>query len=165
MSATLLAVGTVLEVLGAGMVAAPEIAPLLSRATRTVLGSRLATRVRLLVRGRRDIVVDIDPAMEINFATRVSGSTSVADDASDERKLAWLLTQAKETEERLDKVERELADESERRREEIEELRGDFETRVSSEIRRESELYLTLRRLGVVLVIAGVVLVSIGSAV
>jgi hypothetical protein len=163
---TLLAIGTVLEVLGAGMVGAPEIAPLVTKATRAVLDSKLAARVRHLAHGgRRPIAHDVGTASEIAFASRVSGRTSIPDDASDERKLAWVLDRVREWQELLDEVERELVDEPERRRQEIEELRREFETYVSSEIRRESELYLTLRRLGVVLVIAGVILVSIGNVV
>jgi hypothetical protein len=165
-STTLVAVGTILEVFGAALVAAPEIAPPLTRLTRKLLASKLATRVRLLIRGRRHYVMDASPAAyEIKLASRTSGKTSVPDDASDERKLKWLLTQARETEERLGTIERQVEEEPKRRQEEIENLRREFEEHVASTVRRESELYLTLRRSGVVLVIVGVILTAIGNFV
>jgi hypothetical protein len=162
---TLFAIGLFFEVFGAGLVAAPELAPPLTWVTRKLLATRLVTRLRLLIRGPRHIVMDAEPGAYLTFGMRTSGRTLPPDDASDERKLAWLLTQVREMQEQLDTMQRELEEEPTRRQEEIEKLRAEFETHVTSEIKRESELYLTLRRLGVVLVILGVILTGVANFV
>jgi hypothetical protein len=65
----------------------------------------------------------------------------------------------------VDTMQREIDEEPTRRQQEIENLRREFEGHITSAIRQESELYLTLRRSGVVLVIIGVILTAIGNFV
>jgi hypothetical protein len=171
MKLALLITGTSLEVLGLALTAWPEWFPRASRVARDMLRGigRLAgwvkSRTRRLLRRPQHVVVTASPAELRLSGGRAYGYVSVSEDASDERKLDFLLRQAQQTQEKFYAVDDRITALDAQLRGEIGLTRAALEARIAEELDRARNQFIGRRILGLLCIATGSVVLAFVNVV
>ena len=166
MKVALTTVGLAFDVAGVVLVALPEIAPRARHVARTGRAGRtdVAQDARAARPSPRRDHHD-RPGRLGRTAGSFSLSLGVPDDASDERKLAFLLSEAKRTQERLGNVERDLANQPAERAAELQSLRDDLESLFRTAIEEKGDVYIKWRLIGLGCLLVGSSLLATANLV
>jgi hypothetical protein len=161
-------VGGTLEIGGAVLIASADLVPRLgwARAAAGRVAARTAAKIRAVLRIRRDVTIHAGTAhATATMSGRVSAVTGVGADATLERKLDFLLDQARASQERLNEVERLLETVPAELRAEAAQQRLELEQRIGEELARREQRYDRQRFWGIMLVAAGGVLLAAANLV
>jgi hypothetical protein len=160
--------GGTLDVIGIVLVALPELEPRARRARQRV--GRVMARVRgqvfALLRIRRNVTIHVDSVVgTASMVGRVSGIVGVGHDADLERKLAFLVEQATQTQDRLNALEHKLDDIPGEWRRDLDQTKGELEELLRQTIDATRETYIRERLLGIACLATGSVLLSISNLI
>ena len=125
--------------------------------------SRLGRWIARLLRRPRHYVMAADAGGLRVEGAEVSGLVSVSDDAPLERKLSFLLDQARQAQERLDALERRQRQHPSEWRTEIQEARTELEEQVASELQKARDLFIVRRLFGLAFIVCGSVLLGVAN--
>jgi hypothetical protein len=158
-------VGALLEFVGIGLVASPELAPWVRRLGDAVrrAGQRARARLRRLLRRPRHVVMGAAAGEYGLIGSSVSGEVTPGKDATLERKIDFLMEETKRTRRRLSELKREIANHPGRWHRAIEAAKGDLESLMDEKVEAVRDAHLNVRRWGVVLVLLGVPLLAWGN--
>ena len=159
----LIIIGVVLEVVGLLLTASPELAPRARRGVAAIqrLGAKVEARTRRLLKRPKNVTVSAGAAAEFALAGRVSAHKSVPDDADVERKLSFLLEQAVESQQRLNKLEYRVSDIPGEWRKDIEDTRSALEERIAHELEQARELFIGRRLIGLTCIASGSLVLAV----
>jgi hypothetical protein len=158
--------GGVLEIVGIFLVAAPDLAPFARAAREGAIrgGRRALDRLRALVRRPRHRVVHVaDAGGAVAMGGSVSALLSVSPDASDEEKFAYLVERARDSQRRLNELEKRHGEQAAEFNRRLEASREATEKHVSGEIRRALDVHRPLRLVGIGFLVLGALLLNAGN--
>ena len=155
-------VGALLEFVGIGLVASPELAPWVRRLGDAVrrAGRRARARLRRLLRRPRHVVMGAAAGEYGLIGSSASGEVTPGKDATLERKVDFLMEETKRTRRRLLEFKRELADHPDRWHRAIEAAKGELESLMDEKVQAVRDAHIRRRLLGIVLLLAGVPLLA-----
>ena len=162
MRATLYVTGAALELVGILLIAWPDLLPYAERVSRwlRVVMRWLAERLRRLFRRRRDVVVNVGAADALAIAGSISVVVSPNPDATLEERVEYLLRREQEAQAKLNAHDERIGAMEEHVPRRLDEHRAAAEEHVESEIIAAESRYRSLRSVGVVALIAGLVMAT-----
>jgi len=165
---TLTLAGASLDIAGACLVAANELAPRV-RAARLRLErsfNALRERARVLLRKPKHVTIQVGAAaLSVSAGGSVSAIVDIDPAADTERRLAFLLTRAREAQERMNAFEGRIDDAVATLREELVSQRDELLGAFNERLEKADVRYIHARLVGILLVAAGGVLQAAANLV
>jgi hypothetical protein len=158
--------GAFVELVGIGLLAAPDLVPGARRLSRWIAPRwrTFENRVRRLLRLRgRNVVVTVGGAGSLGLAGSVSAVTSVSEDATLERKVDFLLRRDQEAQKQANAQAERIATLERESEKKLAELREQMETHVSTELATAAAEYRPARIIDAVAVAVGLGLATTGN--
>ena len=154
---SLVVAGGVLEFAGIILVASPDLIPYATEASRWLRDAyrRTLNRALRMIGRPRDLVLDVFPAGAIASAGRISAIKFVGEDATLERKLAFLLQRDQEAQQAENRLTERLDDLGQGTAERLGEVRSELKDHFAEKLAEELTRYRPLRVGGTVLLFMG----------